>query len=158
MNLENFKAILTRKFGPAPLWVYLLVGILGLAWYLRSQNAKKVVDEKPAEDSVLQDYALAYPMTYQGGVTVAVPATEVADGTRGSYEETHPVSPYTTQAVKPGWLVDQFILDFRQIEGGDPTLTWDRLAKLNPSINSNIKWNQDHTKNTFINDAVYKVR
>lgn len=90
-----FVEILKRKYGPAPLWVYLLIGVLGLAWYLRSRNASQAAtaEEKPNE-SVLQDFMMAYPMPYQGDVTVNVPGTTPASGTAFS-------DPYTQPAFDP---------------------------------------------------------
>jgi hypothetical protein len=89
--MDQLKAILTRKFGPAPVWVYALVAVLGLAWYLRSRKPAVTDEAKSENESVLDQYALAYPMNTQGNVTVSVPATTPASGTGFSDPYTQPV-------------------------------------------------------------------
>lgn len=151
--MGEFIALLKRKYGPAPLWVYLLVGVAALAWYLRSRNkGKDAAEEDTKNDSVLDQYALAYPMPYQGDVTVNVPSTAPAPTIPDA------TTPISTGIVKKGWGVNQWITDFRALPGGDPTLDWGRLEALNPGIANNVVWHKDSQLNTFKNDASYRVR
>jgi len=74
----DIREILTRKLGPAPVWVYAAIAILGGAWLLRRNAAKKQAAEEQTANSdvtaggVVDQYAMAYPMPYQSDVFVNV--------------------------------------------------------------------------------------
>lgn len=83
--MAEIPEVLTRKVGPAPLWVYGGIGVLGLAWWLRVQQQKKAAAAQSDEDSgitpggVLQDFMMAYPMPYQSDnfITITNPPNPI---------------------------------------------------------------------------------
>lgn len=93
----DLKALLLRKVGPAPVWVYCIVAVLGLAWYLRSRKKPAATEEDTTGDTngVLDQFALAYPMPYQGGVSVETPSTSTSSGTTFS-------DPYVQSGYEAG--------------------------------------------------------
>lgn len=158
--MDNIVELLKRKYGPAPLWVYLSIGVLGLAWYLRyraSKAAPKAKDDETlsAADGVLDQFALAYPMPTQGGEIISAP---LLPSQQPHEAQPTPVSSDPKYAdVLPGWHVNQWIMDYRKIAGGEPNLDWTRLETLNPGIAQNVSWHKDSQANYFKSGARYRV-
>ncbi len=63
--------VLKRKVGPAPVWVYLVIGILGLAYYIKKrQQANNVPGQaNPSAASIDPGvFPNAYPMNYSSDI------------------------------------------------------------------------------------------
>lgn len=122
--MNEIVAFAKRKVGPAPIWVYLVIGILGLAWYLRSRK-KKTAEEETKDDStgVLSQFALAYPMPYTSDTFVNV--------TGGNTP--HSNTPTTVTAKEGTWL-SNFLASVNQKYPG-LGLTEAKLRELNPGLN-----------------------
>lgn len=67
--------LLRRKVGPAPVWVYVLIGVLGLAWYLRSKGSSSSSGTTATSGSSVTAstqnggaFPSAYPMNYSSDV------------------------------------------------------------------------------------------
>lgn len=72
----DLKGILTRKVGPAPVWVYAGLLILIGAWWIarrkKAQQSTQSQDSGTTSGGVLDAFALAYPMPYQSDTFVTV--------------------------------------------------------------------------------------
>lgn len=68
--MGQFKAILTRKYGGIPVWVFALMGVLGLALYLKHRQASKPADTTGQNAAASQAFPGAYPMNYSSDVFI----------------------------------------------------------------------------------------
>jgi len=73
----DIREVLTRKIGPAPTWVYGLIGVLGLAWWIKRRQATTKPPEDNANDNITQGgaldaFSMAYPMPYSSDIFVNV--------------------------------------------------------------------------------------
>lgn len=68
--------MLTRRVGPLPIWIYAVIGILGLAWYLRAKAAKNAKTQGAAVDAsalaagATGTFPNAQPMNYSSDIFV----------------------------------------------------------------------------------------
>lgn len=114
-----------RKVGPAPIWVYLLIGIAGLAWYLRYRKSKQQQQEDTTSGGgVLDAYMLAYPMPYTSDnfINVTGPGN------------TPTSSIPTTTSVNEGTWLSNFLAKVNAKYPG-LGLTEAKLRELNPGLN-----------------------
>lgn len=123
--MNELVALAKRKVGPAPVWVYLVVGILGLAWWLRSRKAKaKTQEDTTNSTGVMDQFALAYPMPYQSDVFVNV---------TGSTPQNPNTAIPTSIGVAEGTWLSNFLAKVNEKYPG-LALTEAKLRELNPGL------------------------
>ena len=69
----SITSLLKRKFGPAPVWVYAVIGVLGLAWYLKRKGAATSTGNTAAGSTAATTdgagtFPTAYPMNYNSDI------------------------------------------------------------------------------------------
>jgi hypothetical protein len=166
----KFAALLTRKVGGVPAYVYMGVAVLGLAWYLRKRAASKAAttDTTAQNASAGQTFPNAGPMPWSADVFInnQTPAAPTTPATPDTPADKPADTTPRYQAVVPGWHVDQWIRDLQKgygTAGGNPNASWNLIASLNPGMENNIYWNSNPGNNnntelnTFKTAAVYRI-
>lgn len=123
--MNELVAFAKKKVGPAPVWVYLVIGVLGLAWYLRSRKKKTSDSQDATNGGVMDQFAMAYPMPYQSDVFI---------NTTGSTAQNPNAGVPTTVSVSEGTWLSNFLAKVNE-KYPNLALTEAKLRELNPGLN-----------------------
>lgn len=160
---NKLQALLTKKVGGVPVYVYGAIAVLVAAWYLhrKAQSQPTNGNSSTAGDVTSQTWPYGSPL-YQGSdvfVNNTLPTGGTAPGTGtstptpgGANNNKRP-----TVTVKPGDSVVNTILSLQS--QGVP-ITYDQFVKLNPDALKNINWakpNQPRAWDSFRSPATYKL-
>jgi len=84
--MMDIKGLLTRKLGPAPVWVYFAVGVLIVAWIIKRRQSASTQDDTQNGDA--SAFPNAQPMNYSSDIFINVAAPT---GTQPTTPTTTPV-------------------------------------------------------------------
>jgi hypothetical protein len=116
---NSFKAILTRKIGGVPVWIYALIFVLLLAWWLKRRSDAASKDTGNLADVSKQTFPYANGMPYSNNLYV--------QGNTGGGDNTT-----LTWAAINGNHVDDLVTAINS-QYPDLNLTRDKLMQLNPN-------------------------
>ena len=92
-----------RKLGPAPVWVYFIVGVLGVAWIVKRRQDAKAAQAQPEDQSAAlsnMQFPSAQPMNYSSDIFINVPAP--ANNSGGVINTQPPPVPTPKPNPNPG--------------------------------------------------------
>lgn len=72
--MADIRGVLTKRIGPAPVWVYGAIGVLGLAWYLRRNAGTSSTAQTKIAD---EDAIPIQRVHYTSDVFITVPSNPV---------------------------------------------------------------------------------
>lgn len=123
--MQRFKEILSRKIAGVPVAVIMLLGVLGLAYYLKKrQDAAAATNPGASVAGAGQTFPNGNPMSYSTDVFINN-QNPVGRGPRVV------IIPAGTQNLYD-WVARQHAID--------PTFTWEKMMKLNPGLAAKILW------------------
>lgn len=156
-----FTAILTRRFYGIPVYVFAVIGVLGLAWYFKRKAAKT---PETKTDQLGDVTTQTFP---QGGMmpwTADIFVNNTFPNGPTPTPNPEPVNQKTIKVLAGQSIVDTIMM--LQAMGKD--ITWDKFIALNPDVGSNIQWGPPSDPNKewdadarrqdkFRHDATYKL-
>ncbi len=149
---SGLMALLRRKFGPAPLWVYMLIGVLLLAWVIRRQQQKAAASKtnpnasdvsKTSAAAVFDQFALAYPMpvSVDNFINVKTEPANITVNNPPTYRTIH-----VAEGQNVDTILKQYGITFDQLSALNGGLAWPRITNANKNgyiSNSNPMQNND---------------
>lgn len=72
--MNALKAVLMRKLGPLPVWVYFIVGVLGVAFILKRRTDSQKTSDTGSDLPPGGPFPDAQPMNYSSDIFVNIPA------------------------------------------------------------------------------------
>lgn len=124
--MERLKAILSRKVAGIPVAVYMLLGVLGLAYYLKKRQDAAAATANPSASvaGAGQTFPNGNPMAFSSDVFINN-QLPVGQGPRTA------IIPGGTQNIYD-WVARQHAID--------PSFDWAKMVKLNPSLPAKLLW------------------
>jgi hypothetical protein len=154
----KFKALLTKKFGPLPMWAYLLVLVLVAAYIIKKRQAAKAAATPAATDASAQNNAQTFPYAQQMPYT-----SDIFINNPGPVSPAATPAPNTSLPAKAaqatvGTNINDWINNLEQqrkagygeAAGVVAPITLDTLKALNPTWSSNFNPNNTFKSTTSV--------
>lgn len=161
---NRFTKILTKKYVGIPMYVYLAIAVLLLAWYLKRRSAKTEESKNAGSqvgDVTSQTYPSGWPMPWSADVFI----NQTIPQGNTPVPQPEPVQQKTIHVLAGQSIVDTIMT--LQATGHD--ITWNQLVDLNgDALTSNVSWGPPNPpgegwngparrQDRFIEDATYKI-
>lgn len=156
------RELLTRKFGPAPVWLWFVVFVIGAVIFLRYRSGKtptKLSSDASTSPNLTTGPSQLLPFSMQTFVNTQQNASHTPPAGRHSPQPPTTEATYKYVGVKAGQNVEAFI---NSVGAGVPGL-YQTITKLNDYINGvhvgglGPNTTGEGAAATFTNDATYMV-